>query len=80
MVFGPHDCKTKSLYQNTGAWLYTNGHFTSGYPTVTWGEVSNTLNEFCNDVGTPAKLKSDHAPELVGRNTPFLKLAWKTRY
>ena len=66
--------KTKSLHQNTGTWLYTNGHFTSCYPTVTRGEASNTLNEFCNIVGTPARLKSDRVPELVGRHTPFLKL------
>ena len=69
--------RTKSLHQNTGAWLYTNGHFTSAYPTVTQGEAFATLDEFCNDVSTTAQLKSDCTPKLVGQNTPFLKLAWK---
>jgi hypothetical protein len=69
--------KKKSINGNTGAWLYTNGHFTASYPTESRSDVSFTLNTFCDDVGTPKRLKSDRAPELVGRNTPFLKLARK---
>ena len=69
--------KKKLINQNTGAWLYTNGHFTASYPTEKRSHVSDTLSAFCDDVGTPQCLKSDRAPELVGHTTPFLKLARK---
>jgi hypothetical protein len=34
---------------------------------------------FCTNVGTPEKLKSDRAPELIGRNSEFYTLARKKR-
>ena len=32
-----------------------------------------SLNDLCNDVGIPEKLKSDRAPEFCGRNSELLK-------
>ena len=69
--------KKRSINQNTGAWLYTNGHYTACYPTESRRNAVDTLSAFCDDVGTPKRLKSDRAPELVGRATPFLHLARK---
>ena len=69
--------KKKLINQNTGAWFYTNGHFTASYPTESCSHVSDILSAFCDDVGTPKCLKSDRASELVGRATLFLKLARK---
>ena len=39
--------------------------------------MSVTLDEFCQDVGIPEKLKSDRAPELCGHTSEFLKNAQK---
>ena len=39
--------------------------------------ASATLNDFCNDVGTPEKLKSNRAPEFCVRDSEFLKNARK---
>ena len=66
--------KTKSITQCTGAFVYTNGTFTEVYPKETHAQIptNQTLNDFCNDVGVPEKLKSDRAPELSGRNSAFL--------
>ena len=68
---------TKSITQSTGAFVYTNGELTEVYPPEFHGQVpaNATLNDFCNDFGTPEKLKSDRAPELCGRNSVFLKNA-----
>ena len=70
---------TKSITQCTGAWVYTNGHFTEVYPREdrTSTTASATLDEFCQDVGIPEQLKSDRAPELCGRTSEFLKNAKK---
>ncbi len=35
--------------------------------------TSMTLNDFCNNIGMPEKLKSNRAPEFCGRNLAFLK-------
>lgn len=71
--------KTKSISQCTGAFVYTNGHFTEVYlkENNKSSSASTTLNDFCNDVGTPEKLKSDQAPEFCGRDSKFLKNAKK---
>ena len=65
--------KTTSLTQCTGAFVYTNGHFTEIYPSENNQSVtaSTTLNDFCQDVGTPERLKSDRAPEFSGRDSAF---------
>ena len=71
--------RVKSLTQCTGAFVYTNGHFTEVYPKEDNKSISAnvTLNDFCQDVGTPEKLKSDRAPEFCGRDSAFLKNAKK---
>lgn len=68
---------TKSLRQNTGAFIYSNGLFTESYPAESNVQANATasLREFCEDVGVPEKLKSDRAPEFCGRNTDFHKVA-----
>ena len=70
---------TKSLSQNVGAFVYSNGTFTEVYPTASNQQIpaNMTLNDFCNDVGVPHKLKSDRAPEFCGRSTAFLANAKK---
>ena len=67
----------KSINQNTGAWVYSNGNISKVYPVKSRAEVSDTLSTFCDDLGVPAKLKMDRAPELVGKGTAFYKLARK---
>lgn len=67
----------KSINQNTGAWVYSNGNLTKVYPVRTRSEVDDTLSTFCNDLGIPAKLKSDRAPELCGKGSSFYKYARK---
>ena len=69
--------RTKSITQSTGAFVYTNGAFTEVYPHESHGQVpaNATLNNFCNDIGTPEKLKSGRAYELCGQNSVFLKNA-----
>ncbi|KAL7477966.1 hypothetical protein ACHAW6_003753 [Cyclotella cf. meneghiniana] len=63
--------RKKSLNQNTGAWVFTNGNFSKVYP------VTSALDLLCDDIGIPEKLKMDRAPELIGRGTDFYKLAKK---
>ncbi|KAL7484489.1 hypothetical protein ACHAW6_010126 [Cyclotella cf. meneghiniana] len=47
------------------------------YPVRSLSEVANTLSTLCDDIGLPDRLKSDSAPELVGKGTDFYKLACK---
>ena len=70
---------TKSLAQNIGAFVFTNGTFTEVYPAESnkQAPANMSLNDFCNDVGEPHKLKSDRAPEFCGRSTQFLHNAKK---
>ena len=53
--------------------------FTEVYPSENNKQVpaNMSLNDFCNDVGEPHKLKSDRAPEFCGRSTQFLANAKK---
>ena len=69
--------KTKSITGCTGAFVYTNGKFTEVYPKTDHGGASpsDSLNEFCQDVSIPGKLKSDLAKEFVGPKSEFNKLA-----
>ena len=71
--------RTKSLSQNTGAFVYSNGSMTEVFPMSNHSNVSaaTSLKEFCEDVGIPERLKSDRAPEFCGRNSECLKLAKK---
>ena len=68
---------TKSLRQNVGAFVYSNGLFTECYPAESNRQepATTSLREFCEDVGVPERLKSDRAPEFCGRNTDFHKVA-----
>ena len=70
---------TKSLSQNVGAFVFTNGTFTEVFPTPDRRSVTAamSLKEFCEDVGTPEKLKSDRAKEFCERNSEFLRVAKK---
>ena len=67
----------KSINQNTGAWVYSNGNMSKVYPVRSRSEVADTLSTMCNDIGIPDRLKMDRAPELVGKGTDFYKLARK---
>ena len=70
---------TKSLNQNMGAFMITDGLLTSVFPSRDNKSVqaNTSLNEFCQSVGVPGKLKSDRAPEFCGPNTVFLDTARK---
>ena len=65
------EAKTKSLDGNTGAWIYTTGKFTAVYPVESRKEAGDTLRRFADDVGIPDRLRTDLAPELIGKNTEF---------
>ena len=71
--------RTRSLIQNTGAFVYTNGTFTEVFHTPDNKSVtaSATLKEVYEDVGTPEKRKSDRAKEFCGHNLDFLTTAKK---
>ena len=49
------------------------------YPTKTKNDDDSTesLRRMCNEVGIPAKLKSDMAAAFVGHNTDFQRLVRK---
>jgi hypothetical protein len=54
-----------------------NGHFIEAR-TVDGCNITcaaMTLDEFCADVDTPKKLKSDEAPKTIGQNNEFYVLA-----
>ena len=58
---------TKSLEGNTGARIYTTGKFKVAYPCTNHSEVGDTLQQFTDDVGIPDRLRSDMAPEILGK-------------
>lgn len=68
-----------SKNQNTGAYIFTNRHFTKAYPIERHNNTfaAMSLHEFCTDAGTHGRLKSDRAPKLVGCNSEFYKPAHK---
>ena len=53
--------RTKSLSQNTGAFVYSNGSMTEVFPMPNHSNVSTatSLKEFCKDEGIPEWPKSD---------------------
>ena len=71
--------KTKSITGCTGAFVYTDGKFTEVYPkhVHTQTLATETLSDFCQDVGIPEKLKTDKAPEFSGANSEFFQFAKK---
>ena len=68
---------TKSLSQNAGDFLFSDGTFAEVYLSEFKQKVTEnmSLNDFCNNVGVSEKIKSDRAPELCRRNSEFLKYA-----
>ncbi|KAL7545529.1 hypothetical protein ACHAWF_008875, partial [Thalassiosira exigua] len=71
--------KVKSLSQNVGAFVISNGSFTEVYPQPDHKSSSTAdfLRRFCDDVGVPVNLKTDRAKEFVERMTDFMKLVKK---
>ena len=71
--------KVKSLSQNVGAFVISNGSFTEVYPQPDHksSSTADSLQRFCDDVGVPINLKTDRAKEFVDRMTYFRKLVKK---
>ncbi len=69
----------RSLSGNTGAYVLTNGHFTSCYPKPKDDQVNATasLRSFVDEVGVPSIVKSDLARSFSGKNTDFVKYCQK---
>ena len=65
--------KTRSIDGCSGAFVYSDGIFPIVYPKETKNQVDakDSLQSFCQDVGTPAMLKSDLEPEFSGRRSDF---------
>ena len=57
--------------------FFSDGNFTEVYSSDTKQQVplNMDLNDFCNGVVIPEKLKSDRAPECFGRKSEFLEYA-----
>ena len=55
--------------------MFFDINFTKIYPSEYKQQIpaNMSLNQFCNNVVVPEKLKSDGAPELCWRNYEFLK-------
>mmetsp|Transcript_38822 Transcript_38822/g.82849 ORF Transcript_38822/g.82849 Transcript_38822/m.82849 type:complete len:728 (-) Transcript_38822:475-2658(-) len=71
----------KSLNQNTGAFILSNGQFTQCYPTRTNSgkDAGVSLQTFCEDVGVPTRLKVDGAKCFEGDATHFKEVVYKNR-
>lgn len=69
------ESKVKSINQNNGAFVITNGDYTEVYPTSTRSSAADALLDFCDNVGIPERLKTDLAPEFAGKRTEFGKVA-----
>ncbi|KAL7523585.1 hypothetical protein ACHAWF_000580 [Thalassiosira exigua] len=71
--------KIKSLSQNVGAFVISNGSFTEVYlqPDHKSSSAADSLRRFCDDIGVPVNLKTDRAKEFVERMTDFMKLVRK---
>lgn len=69
----------KSLSGNTGAYVITNGHFTSCYPKPRDDQANATasLRAFVDEVGVPTNLKCDLAKSTSGKHTEFVKYCSK---
>ena len=66
---------TKSLAQNAGYFVLSNGTFTTVYPSDSKQQMPSniSLNDFCNNVKFTENLKIDRDPLFCGRNFEFLK-------
>jgi hypothetical protein len=71
----------KSLRQNTGGFVVSNGEFTRTYPTPSKDgkDAGTSLQKFCDDIGVPANLKTDLVSSFAGRNTHFNDVAQRNR-
>ena len=62
----------KSFDGNTCAQIFANGdYFATIYPMDSKAKCGDALKTFCREFGVPAVLRSDQAPEMVGRKTAF---------
>lgn len=73
------ESKYVSIRQHTGAIMFTNGNLVMVYPTKTKNDDDSTdaLRRSSENMGIPAKLKSDMAAAFVGQHTDFQKLIRK---
>ena len=62
---------TKSLEGNPVAWICTTVKFTVSYTCTNSSEVGDTQHWLNDDVGILDRLKSDLAPEIMGKHTKF---------
>jgi hypothetical protein len=69
--------RVKSLSQNTGAYLISNGHYTEAKESDSSENATSALKEFTNDVGVPVDLKTDRAKSFSGRDCEFVKYCRK---
>ena len=63
--------RTKFLYGSTGTWVYTIVKFTAVYPVANRLEAGDTLRRYKENFGIPDRLRTDQAPEIMGKNTEF---------
>ena len=73
------ESKYVSIRQHTGAIIFTNGSLVMVYPTKTKNDddCTDSLRRLTEDVGIPAKLKSDMAATFKGQHTDFQALVRK---
>ena len=63
---------TKSHDGNTCAQIFANeDYFATIYPMDSKTKCGDALKTFCREFGIPSTLRSDQAPEMVGRKTEF---------
>ena len=71
--------KVKSKLGNTCTNVYTQGKFTQAILMISRKDAGKSLIDFTDDVGIPERLITDGATEFTGRNTEFVKEAWRMR-
>ena len=71
--------KLLSIGGAKGAYVMTNGSFTSVFPAESEknDQARDCLQKFIEEVGTPTDLKTDRATALTNKNSAFLKLLRK---
>ena len=67
---------TKSLDQNAGASVFSDGTFTELYPSESKQQVPGNMsvNDFCNDVGIPEKLTVIRPQSSASGTMKFLNM------
>ena len=72
---------TKSIRQNNGGFVISNGEFTRTYPTPSKDgtDAGISLQTFCDDIGVPVNLKTDLASSFAGKKTHFQDVVYKNR-